>query len=396
MTAPRVLIATIAARTGGVPAMVRFAVGVLRDMGCTPVIAYYEPYSVNPKLSVPFFALGRRRPGSERVTDIAGCETHAIGAWLPELEATTYRPNAHWRRMIASCTAHIAVSGNALAALPYALGQVPSLAWIASDWSGDRVDRVRAFSPVRRLFDSALVRPLTARAELHALAHGNWLALSRHTAAELARLTGRAPPPVCPTPVDTAQFQPQPDATVVGDIVFSGRFGDPRKNLPLLLDAFALLRSRGRTYRLTLCGGERDPALEATLVARDIADAVRVPGYLNHSALARHLAEADVFALPSHQEGLCIAALEAMSCGLPIVSTRCGGPEEFVIPGSNGELVASTAVALADALDVIIRDRPRRARYAAAARATIEQQYSQVVAQTAFRRALQATFPALK
>ena len=50
MTAPRVLIATIAARTGGVPAMVRFAVGVLREMGCTPVIAYYEPYSVNPKL----------------------------------------------------------------------------------------------------------------------------------------------------------------------------------------------------------------------------------------------------------------------------------------------------------------------------------------------------------
>lgn len=395
MSAPRVLISTIAARTGGVPAMVRFAVDVLRDLGCTPVIAYYEPYSISPQRSVPLFALGRRVPGCERAEDIAGCETHAIGAWLPELEATTYRPNVHWRRIIATCSAHVAVSGNALAALPYALAHVPSLAWIASDWRGDRVDRVRSFSRARRIFDRALVCPLTARAERRALAHGHWLALSRHTAAELAQLTGRAPPTVCPTPVDTACFRPIPEATLEGNIIFSGRFADPRKNLPLLLDAFALLRGRGRRYRLTLCGGQRDAALDAALTARGIADAVRVPGYLDHAALAVHLSQADVFALPSHQEGLCIAALEAMSSGVPIVSTRCGGPEEFIAPGQNGELVASTPEALADALDTIIGDRPRRTRYAAAARATVERRYSQDVAKTTFRQALRQAFPAL-
>ena len=57
----------------------------------------------------------------------------------------------------------------------------------------------------------------------------------------------------------------------------------------------------------------------------------------------------DLFVIPSHQEGLCISALEAMACGVPVVSTRCGGPEDFVLPDRTGLLVPHQAPALAAA-----------------------------------------------
>ena len=66
-----------------------------------------------------------------------------------------------------------------------------------------------------------------------------------------------------------------------------------------------------------------------------------------------------MFVIPSHQEGLCIAALEAMACGCPVVSTRCGGPEEFVVEGRTGYLVPASPEAMADRR--IDHRRPREA-----------------------------------
>lgn len=397
MTTPRVLVTTISARTGGVPVMVRFANRVLRELGAEPVIAYYEPYSMSPALSVPAFALGRRRPGAALAEPFDGCETHAIGAWLPELEFTTYRLHRHWRDVIASCSAHIAVSGNVLAALPLAMSNVPYLAWIASDWHGDRVDRVRGFSLPRRVLDTALVRPVMTRLERKLLCGGRALALSDFTSRRIAGVTGRPEPAVCPTPVDTALFRPplSDESVEVGHIVFSGRVDDPRKNLDLLLEAVATLRGHGHAARLTICGGSLSSRLNASLDRLTLLEAVTVLPYLSHVDLAELLMTADVFALPSHQEGLCIAALEAMACGVPVVATRCGGPQEFVKPGVNGELVGFSADEMAEAIRRVVEDRSLRARYSRSARETVETRYSEPVATKVFRRELQHLSAAL-
>lgn len=396
MAVPRVLISTISARTGGVPVMVRFAIRVLRDLGAEPVIAYYEPYSMNPALSVPAFALGRRRPGAVLAEPLDGCETHAIGAWLPELEFTTYRLNKHWRDVIDACQAHVAVSGNVLAALPLAMRGVPHLAWIASDWHGDRVDRVRQFGVPRRLLDALLVRPVMRHFERRLLG-GDVLALSEYTSKRVARVTGHTAPGVCPTPVDVALFKPAvvSDSARTGHIVFSGRVDDARKNLDLLLSAVASLRQRGRTVRLTVCGGSLSARLSTVLDRLRLGDTVSVLPYLDHARLADLLGQADVFALPSHQEGLCIAALEAMACGLPVISTRCGGPEEFVMPGVNGELVGFSALEMANAIERVVTDRTLRSRYSQAARETVEARYSEPVAAAALRAHLQRVYPSV-
>jgi hypothetical protein len=59
----RVLISTIAPVSGGVPQMTRFVAEALEARGYDPVLAYYEPHSVSPELSVPSFRLLQRRVG---------------------------------------------------------------------------------------------------------------------------------------------------------------------------------------------------------------------------------------------------------------------------------------------------------------------------------------------
>src|SRR5262245_19598352 len=142
----RVLISTIAPESGGVPAGARFIVRALRTRGYEPVLAHYEPYSVCPKLSVPSFRLLQRRVRSQQRVTLEGCETHAIGAWLPELEFTHYLATDAWKRLMDSCSVYLAAAGNSLASLPFSQTARPYLAWVASGWHADRKDRARQFS----------------------------------------------------------------------------------------------------------------------------------------------------------------------------------------------------------------------------------------------------------
>ena len=133
----RVLISTIEPSVGGVNTMLEFVVRLMRRRGYEPVIAHYEPYSRSPQLSVPAFTLMRRTPGLQ-IRREHGCEAHAIGAWLPELEFTHYAATQYWKSLIESCSAYISVSGNVLAATPYYQSGKPFLSWVAAGWHDDR------------------------------------------------------------------------------------------------------------------------------------------------------------------------------------------------------------------------------------------------------------------
>jgi glycosyltransferase involved in cell wall biosynthesis len=386
----RILVSTIAARSGGVPVMTGFAVDTLRSLGFEPVIAYYEPYSQSPMLSVPTLALGRRRPGAVAGEPMFGCETHAMGAWLPEFEFTTYGLTPQWRELIASCAHHVAVSGNVLAARPLVLTGKKPLAWIATDWHGDRVNRVQTFSALRRVFDRCFVDPLTSRVERQLLQSVHPLALSQHTAAQLQRLGGQPDMPICPTPIETSVFTPAPDLVQPGHIVFSGRLDDPRKNVSLFVDAVVALHRRGLPVRATLMGGGTKEKLLERIFNEGERLLFTVIPFAEKQSLVQILRSADVFAVPSHQEGLCISALEAMACGAPVVSTRCGGPEEFVIPGDTGDLVGFESNEMADAIEHIVRDRTQRDALSQRSISLVRERYSAEFATARFVDAFRA------
>ena len=85
------------------------------------------------------------------------------------------------------------------------------------------------------------------------------------------------------------------------------------------------------------------------------ADRLDIAGPVPFAALPDFYRSLDVFAISSWQEGLSVTGTEAMACGATVVSTRCGGSEEFVLDGETGRLSgfepADFAGRLLEALD---------------------------------------------
>jgi len=394
--ANRVMISTIPPDSGGVPRNVQFVVETLRRRGYEPVLAYYEPYSLSPHLSVPSFRLLQRRAGSESRSAFGGCETHAIGAWLPELEFTHYLATATWKRVMDSCGSYIAVAGNALASLPYYQSGRPFLGWISSGWHEDRKDRVRQFSVARTLVDRSIVGPVARRLERSLLRSGSVLAASDYTRRLLDDIAGMpVVKDVLSTPIDTDFFCPAPDLKVQGRVGFSGRVSDPRKNVELLFAAVRHLRQAGHAVNALLIGDESGPRLRQRVRDLGIGEAVEFCAHVPIEILRDKLRSLDLFVVPSHQEGLCIAALEAMACGCPVVSTRCGGPEEFVLDDETGFLVGCEPAEMADGILRILSAPKLRERLGGAARDKVARDYSLAKANRVFWPAFEQQFATL-
>jgi glycosyltransferase involved in cell wall biosynthesis len=133
-------------------------------------------------------------------------------------------------------------------------------------------------------------------------------------------------------------------------VVAAGRF-TPQKDFPTLLRAFARVRRR-RPARLLLLGDGPDrPALERLIAELGIAGDVGLPGFLTNPY--PYMARASVFVLSSGWEGLPGALIEALYCGVPLVSTDCPtGPREILQGGRYGRLIpVGDEVALAEGIE---------------------------------------------
>jgi glycosyltransferase involved in cell wall biosynthesis len=125
-----------------------------------------------------------------------------------------------------------------------------------------------------------------------------------------------------------------------GCILFLGTL-EPRKNLDVLLDAYAVLRAqRPDAPRLVLAGAMPDSAepLVRRTRERPLAGCVDLPGYVSEADKRALFDRALVFVLPSHTEGFGMPAVEAMAAGVPVIAANSGALPESV--GSAGRLVA--------------------------------------------------------
>ena len=124
-----------------------------------------------------------------------------------------------------------------------------------------------------------------------------------------------------------------------------------------LLDAWKLLRGRFDDWQLVVIGdGPQRTRLESRVTGEGLAATVRFVG--NQEDVPRWLNSLDLFALPSFgDEGVPQGIMQAMACGLPVVSTPVGAIEEAVQRDRTGLIVpARDARALADALARLMRD----------------------------------------
>lgn len=142
----------------------------------------------------------------------------------------------------------------------------------------------------------------------------------------------------------------------------------PQKALDVLIDAFVLLRHALPAARLVIAGdGPCRADLEEQVRAAGVEGQVHFLGLRDDIPVV--LRSLDVAALSSDYEGTPLMVLECMAYGTPLVATDVGGLRDLVEDGTSAVLVPRRAPArLAEALEVLLRDEPRRHALAAAAR----------------------------
>ena len=143
-----------------------------------------------------------------------------------------------------------------------------------------------------------------------------------------------------------------------------------RKGQHHLIRALYQLQEQGIDATLDLIGaGDAQTALQQLSERLGVSERVHFLGYVPREQIAEYYAEADVFVLPSYNEGMSVATLEAMASGLPLVVTRTGGTTELVVEGVNGFTFSWGDVeGLVSHLRRLARDRDLIKRMGAASR----------------------------
>ena len=179
------------------------------------------------------------------------------------------------------------------------------------------------------------------------------------------------PVEIIPNGVDLSGFQPGPPIPDDGPLqVFCAARLIERKGQHHLIRAVKQLSDQGVEVIASLAGtGDSLEAYQKLAQELGVSERIRFLGYVPREEIPRHYAAAHVFSLPSFNEGMALAALEAMGAGLPLVLTRTGGTDELVEEGVNGFTHDWGDVeALAGHLRRLAQDRPLARRMSLASR----------------------------
>ena len=150
------------------------------------------------------------------------------------------------------------------------------------------------------------------------------------------------------------QTDPQP-----GRILFVGQVG-LRKGNHVLAEACRLLRNRGVAFECRVVGPHQ------VNTAHPLFEGPTYLGQVPRSQAQEEFRRADIFVLPTLAEGMALVHLEAMACGVPVITTpHCGSVVRHGVDGLIVPIRDSTA--LADSMETLIKDRALRRQYSTAA-----------------------------
>lgn len=158
-----------------------------------------------------------------------------------------------------------------------------------------------------------------------------------------------------------------------------------KKGLPLLLEACRNLRDRGLEFRCEIIGkGAQQSLLEGLVRTWDLGDRVTLAGAMAQQEIVERYHQAHVLVLPciigtdGNRDGLPVSIVEALSCGVPVISTPVTGIPEVVHHEVNGLLVTQGDVpALTDAIERLMLDHELTTRLSASARGSIAEDFDE-------------------
>ena len=141
-------------------------------------------------------------------------------------------------------------------------------------------------------------------------------------------------------------------------ILFSGGLSH-RRNIPVLMEAFSIVRKRARIPHNLLLLGPNRANIPITALANQfgITDSVvhSSATFADHKSIVPIYNAADLFVLPSSSEGFSLTLLEAMACGTPAITVNRAGPGE-VAHGHAFTIDEPSVRALSDAIELVLTD----------------------------------------
>jgi glycosyltransferase involved in cell wall biosynthesis len=160
--------------------------------------------------------------------------------------------------------------------------------------------------------------------------------------------------------IDTSIFKPQRNDTIRRQLglgpenILVGAVGNirPSKGYEYFLEAAKLVLDRYPHFRFIVLGEGSGNLFDKVLKLRNELGLDGVFTFYGfHNDVSQALNNLDIFVLPSIAEGFSISTIEAMSCGLPVIATRSGGPQEIIRNFKNGILIdPCTSSQLAEAI----------------------------------------------
>lgn len=329
---------------GGVVAMRNIIIDILRAQGCEVTLAYPAPYKMHPHLSVRLHKLfSNENVKSESVTGLHGETEVRVGVYGPELEFLKYRTNEIWENLISEHDLVCCVSGNVLPLNLIPKEKKVDFSWIATSYWEERKTHFMAQSlPVKfvRAFDSLVCLLM----EKKILGERTITSLSDYTKKCFQRITKTFKSKVVPMPIDSDLQKPRLVSNERVCIGFCGRTEDPRKNLPLFINSLKELDREGQEFDVLIVGGGVPSGLENEVNELRQRHNILVQEFCAKDQLKELYKKMDMLVISSLQEGLAIVGLEAMAFGSPVISTKCGGPEEYIKDGHNGYLAENDNV----------------------------------------------------
>jgi len=142
-----------------------------------------------------------------------------------------------------------------------------------------------------------------------------------------------------PNIVDTTVFFPNTRSDHKGFRIVAVGGLIKEKNMDLLIEAFSIFTKENENTELTIFGeGPERGRLEQLIKVYKLSEKVFLQGYCPRKEISEKMRESDLFVLVSQAETFGVAYIEALASGLPVIATKCGGPEGF-INTNNGVLI---------------------------------------------------------
>lgn len=267
----------------------------------------------------------------------------------------------HLHNHFASSSCTVAMLASELSGIPFSFtAHGPSEFLQASRWAlNEKVSRA-AFAVCISNFCRSQLMFFSAFADWHKL-H------IVHCGIEPGRYRAR-------NPADTGSRRAVENAV---RLLFIGRLA-AAKGCPVLIEALARALEAGAAVNLKIVGDGPDRrALESRVASLGLEHVVHFTGYQSQSAVAEHLAAADIFVLASFAEGVPVVLMEAMASSLPVIATQIAGIPELVEDGISGYLVPpGDPVALSERIAELAADPGLRLRMAEKGRKKVEKEFN--------------------